>query len=73
MCGKAPKAPKVVQRDPVAEQAEAERKAAIEANAEIASTRRRRQRSTLLTAGAAGSTAPAATLLATAKPLNGGG
>jgi len=78
MCGKAPKAPKVVQqqvvqRDPVAEQAEAERKAAVEANVERAATRRRRQRSSLLTTGRAGSTTPASTLLATAKPVTGGG
>lgn len=73
MCGKAPKAPKVVERDPVAEQAAAEAKAMVAANAELASTRKRRQRSTLLTAGAGGSTAPAASLLSTAKPIAGGG
>lgn len=53
MCGK-PKAPKVVERDPVAEQRQAEAKAMTESNLELASRRRRRRESSLLTLGAQG-------------------
>lgn len=42
MCGKTPKTPKVVQRDPEAEQRRAEAEAAMKANAETAQRRRRR-------------------------------
>lgn len=53
MCGK-PKAPKVVERDLVAEQRVAEANAASEANMALASRRRRRRESSLLTLGADG-------------------
>lgn len=42
MCGSKPKTPQVVERDPVAEQAEADRQATIAANTETAARRRRR-------------------------------
>lgn len=42
MCGKTPKTPKVVQRDPIAEQKAAEARAQIEANAATANKRRKR-------------------------------
>jgi len=43
MCGKSPKPPPpVVQRDPVKEQEDAERKAQVTANAELAARRKRR-------------------------------
>ncbi len=76
MCGK-PKAPKVVERDPVAEQRQAEAKAATESNMELAARRRRRRESSLLTVGAAGLTndRSARSLLASAvgKSTLGGG
>lgn len=68
MCGKSPRTPTVVQRDPVEEQRQAEAEAQTKANAELANTRRRRQRSSLLTSGAAGSAVEAPSLLSTAKP-----
>src|SRR3546814_16587164 len=64
----APKVPKVVERDPIAEQAKADALAQQKANSEIASRKRRRQRSSLLTSGATGSAAPANSLLAQAQP-----
>ena len=69
MCGKSPKPPPpVVQRDPVAEQREAEAKAQVKANQETATRRRRRGRSSLLASGAAGSAVEAPALLAQARP-----
>lgn len=69
MCGKAPKAPEVVKRDPIAEQKQAEALAQVKANTELAAVRRRRQRSSLLPSGAKGVTgAPPPSLLAQAKP-----
>lgn len=67
MCGK-PKAPKVVERDPVADQRAAEAQAATQSNLELASRRRRRRESSLLTLGAQGLTggSNARTLLASA-------
>lgn len=53
MCG-SKKAPKVVERDLVAEQRVAEANAASEANMALASRRRRRRESSLLTLGADG-------------------
>jgi hypothetical protein len=53
MCGKKPKAPKVVQRDPVKEAEAAANAAAVKANAETANRRRRRQESSLLAAAGA--------------------
>ncbi len=47
MCGRA-KTPKVQQRDPVAEQEEAARKATLTANAELAYRRSKRQSSSLI-------------------------
>jgi len=69
MCGSR-KAPKVVERDPVAEQREAEAKAATEANLQIAERRRRRRESSLLTLGADGLTTRTGgtSLLASARP-----
>jgi len=55
MCGST-KAPKVVERDPVADQRAAEAKAATESNLELATRRRRRRESSLLTLGASGLT-----------------
>lgn len=73
MCGKTPKMPTVVQRDPVAEKAAADTKAANDANLETAALKKRRSRSSLITgAGEAGALAPAATA-ATAKPTLLGG
>lgn len=60
MCGKTPKTPQVVQRDPIAEQIAAENKATMETNQETAAKRVRRRGSSLLTAGAGGSSATAA-------------
>lgn len=68
MCGASPQVPKVVQRDPIAEQAQADALAQQKANSEIATRKRRRQRSSLLTSGATGSAAPANSLLAQAQP-----
>jgi hypothetical protein len=53
MCGST-KAPKVVERDPVADQRAAEAKAATESNLELATRKRRRRESSLLTLGASG-------------------
>lgn len=66
MCGSR-KAPKVVERDPVAEQRAAEAEAASNANMEVAARRRRRRENSLLTMGADGfGGRRASTLLATA-------
>lgn len=65
MCGKKPQVPQVVQRDPVAEQAQAEAKATADANTEIAARRGRRKQSSLLTGASSGAPAASApTLLA---------
>lgn len=84
MCGST-KAPKVVERDPVADQRAAEAKAATESNLELATRKRRRRESSLLTlgasglqrrgAGGSGSGSPAVTLLArvAGKSTLGGG
>lgn len=75
MCGKTPKTPKVVERDPVAEQAAAATKAANDSNTEAAALKKRRNRSSLIT-GAGETTAGALmpTAQAQAKPtLLGGG
>lgn len=76
MCGSR-KAPKVVERDPVAEQKAAEAQAATAANQEIANRRRRRRDSNLLGLGADGLIRPSNTqsLMATAygKSTLGGG
>lgn len=53
MCG-SKKAPKVVERDPVADQRAAEAQATTQSNLELASRRRRRRESSLLTLGAQG-------------------
>lgn len=53
MCG-SKKTPKVVERDPVADQRAAEAQAASAANLELASRRRRRRESSLLTMGSQG-------------------
>lgn len=45
MCGKAPKTPKVIERDPIAEQRQAEAEAQVKANSETAARRRRRNAS----------------------------
>ena len=71
MCGSKPKAPKVVERDPVAEQRRAEAEATIAENRERSNTRRRRQRSSLLTLGAGGAADPGRSLLAQATPEGG--
>ena len=76
MCGSKPKTPQVVERDPVAEQAEADRKATVAANSELASRRRRRASTgggvaaTALRAANLGSPrgSAVASLLAQAKP-----
>jgi|GEM_PF-2547210 len=82
MCG-SKKAPKVVERDPVADQRAAEAKAATESNLELATRKRRRRESSLLTLGASGlqlggmggSGTPAVSLLArvAGKSTLGGG
>lgn len=67
MCGGGSR-PAVVQRDPKAEAEAAANEAAKKANAETASRRRSKQRSSLLTTGAQGVQGPAGTsLLATAS------
>jgi hypothetical protein len=67
MCG-SKKQPKVVERDLVAEQRAAEATAASEANLALASRRRRRRDSSLLTLGADGlTTGSAPSLLASAQ------
>ncbi len=53
MCGST-KAPKVVERDPIADQRAAEARAATESNMELAARKRRRRESSLLTLGASG-------------------
>lgn len=75
MCGKTPKMPAVVQRDPVAEKAVADTKAANDANAETAALKKRRSRSSLITGAGAegGALAPSATAGAAAKPTLLGG
>lgn len=76
MCG-SKKTPKVVERDPVADQRAAEAQAASAANLELASRRRRRRESSLLTMGAQGTAnnTGVRSLLASAvgKPTLGGG
>lgn len=67
MCGKAPKTPQVVQRDPIAEQAAADAQAQRETNAQLATRRRRRQQNSLLTTGASGASAPTNSLLSQAQ------
>lgn len=59
MCTSKPKPPKVVERDPVKEAAEAERLAAIEANKELAGRRQRYRASSLSTFGGRGHAGPA--------------
>lgn len=75
MCGSS-KAPKVVERDPVADQRAAEAQAASAANLELAARRRRRRESSLLTMGSQGLTGSngVRSLLASAvaKPMGGG-
>lgn len=75
MCGKTPKTPKVVERDPVAEQAAADAKAANDANTETAALKKRRNRSSLITGAGAETTggALAPTAQAAAKPTLLGG
>lgn len=71
MCGSR-KAPKVVERDPVAEQRAAEAEAASASNMELASRRRRRRENSLLTMGADGlGGRRSQTLLASAVGRNG--
>lgn len=82
MCGST-KAPKVVERDPIADQRAAEARAATESNMELAARKRRRRESSLLTLGASGlqrqgtggSGSPAVSLLArvAGKSTLGGG
>ena len=69
MGGKAPKVPKVVERDPIAEQRAAEAQAQRETNADLAMKNRRR-RGSLLQASSAGFGPAPNTLLAqaTGKP-----
>ena len=67
MGGKTPRTPTVVNRDPIAEQRAAEAEAAMKANAELALRRRRRAGSSLLTAGAQGSS-PGRSLMPEAMP-----
>lgn len=71
MCGptKPVAPPPVVQRDPVAEQRQAEAEATVKTNAELASRRRRRRGSSLLTSGAQGSGPVSNSLLAQATPM----
>lgn len=45
MCGRRPKTPKVIERDPIAEQRKAEADAQLKANRDLAGQRRRRQAS----------------------------
>lgn len=72
MCGKSPKTPQVIQRDPIAEQRAAEADAQIKANSEAAARRRRRNASgnggSLLQALNAQRLQPAKSLLAQASP-----
>lgn len=75
MCG-SKKTPKVVERDPVADQRAAEAQAASAANLELASRRRRRRESSLLTMGSQGVTGGSVRSLlasAVARPAGGGG
>lgn len=68
MCGKKPETPKVVERDPIAEQRKAEADATIAENKERAGTNRRRRKSSLLTLGAGGTNERGRSLLAQATP-----
>ena len=70
MGGSAPKVPKVVERDPVAEQRAADAAAQVKTNAEIA-TRNRRRRGSALQTSARGFNGAPNTLLAQATPVNG--
>jgi hypothetical protein len=70
MGGKAPKVPKVVERDPVAEQRAAEAEATAKTNAELAMRNRRRRGSLLQTSSAGYGPAPNTLLAqATGKPV----
>lgn len=67
MCG-GKRTPAVVQRDPKAEAEQAANEAAIKANSETATRKRRKQESSLLASGAQGVQGPVgSSLLATAK------
>lgn len=66
---KAPKPPPVVVRDPVKEAADAANEAAGKANMELASKRKRRRESSLLTVGAQGSAVGGNSLLTMARPV----
>ncbi len=76
MCGKTPKVPTVIQRDPIAEQRIAEATAQLRTNSETANRRRRRHDSggnsmTAAARAAMRSGGPQTnTLLAQAKPEN---
>lgn len=73
MCGKSPTVPKVVERDPIAEQRQAEAEATVAENSERATRRKRRNRSSLLTMGAGGAPTGSRSLLAQASPNPPGG
>lgn len=64
MCGKTPKTPKVVERDPVAEQIKAENEGQMAANSEAVARRRRRGG-----AGAGGMAAQAQAMRATQEMI----
>lgn len=63
---KPPKAPAIVVRDPVADEAKAQGEATIKANADLANRRRARNQSRVTTAGPQGS-APGPSILAQAQ------
>lgn len=60
------KAPKVIKQDPEADAALAAAKAAQAANADMALRKKQRKNSSLLAAGAGGTTGPATSVLASA-------
>lgn len=64
MCGKTPKVPKVVERDPVAEQIKAENEGQMAANSEAVARRRRRGRT-----GAGGMAAQAQSMRVTQEMI----
>lgn len=64
-----PKPPPVVVRDPVKEAADAANEAAGKANMELATKRKRRRESSLLTVGAQGSGVSGNSLLQMAQPV----
>lgn len=66
MCGKTPKTPKVVERDPVAEQIKAENEGQMAANSEAVARRRRRGGAG---AGAGGMAAQAQAMRATQEMI----